>query len=140
MPTYRICITCKESMSIDLFGLTGRNKDGKRYKRHTCNLCRAKYERVKRHDYKSRSYKADKFECVSDKHGGWHGAVMSEGTIKATMDVGYLSPGSEWIDKRSGMRYCIVGNEEWWFLQTYIGENSKVACESQRLREVRGSR
>ena len=138
--TARKCITCKETKTVDLFGFTGRNKDGKRYRRHTCNACRARYERVKRVEYKSRAYKADKYECVRDRHGEYFGAVMNEGAINSTMREGYLPPNSQWRDNKTGMLYRVVGNAEWWFLQTHIGDNNKVACESQWLQEVRGKR
>ena len=137
---YRICVTCSEGKVIDLFGFTGRNKDGKRYRRNTCNACRAKHERNKRVEYSSRAYKADKYECVGDKHGEYFGAVMNEGAIQSTMGVGYLPPDSRWRDNKTGRLYRVVGNDEWWFLQNYIGNKCKVDCGSQRLVEVRGSR
>ncbi len=138
--TVRRCLNCEKVKSIKLFGYTGRNKEGKRYKRRICNKCRALYQRVKREEYSSRAYKADKYECVSDKHGEYFGAVMTEGAIGGTMKAGYLPPDSHWRDNKSGRTYRVVGNAEWWFLQNYIGANSKVACEAQRLVEIRPSR
>jgi len=94
------------------------------YSDKTCKACRLKIRRARKAAGINKMSKM--YKCIADPSGIYLGSHFYWGQLRLSLADGNITPGTVWLDRKTGIKYRIVGNEAYHALHDCLRDISKI--------------
>jgi len=132
----RRCSKCKKLLSsLTEFKLTPNKSTGTIYIDKVCMVCRSRIARERKKQGITRTSKM--YHCIHDPTGTYFNRHFFEAAVKKTARDGYWPPGMIWLDKNTGIKYRIEGNDVHYHMQRDLRNEPIPIVEQENQTLVR---
>lgn len=129
------CNKCKKLLFSDEFKKTFNQSTCTTYIDKVCMVCRSAKARRWRKEGTTRA--SQMYHCIHDPTGTYYNRHFFEADVKKTARDGYWPPGMIWLNKKTGTKYRIEGNEVYYYMERDLRNAPLPRVKQERQTLVR---